>query len=107
MKLLLDECLPRKLKTSFGQHHCATVPEARLSGKKNGEPLTLAEAQGYEVFITVDRGIEYTQNLTGRKIAIVVLRARSNRRFDLLPLMEACLEQIELLEPGQIVRVGD
>jgi hypothetical protein len=43
MKVLLDECIPRKLKRSVAGHECVTVPEAALAGKENGELLSLAE----------------------------------------------------------------
>jgi hypothetical protein len=106
MKILLDECLPRKLKASFVGHECQTAPEAGLAGKKNGELLSLAEDQGFEVFLTVDKGIEYEQNLAGRHVAIMILRAKSNRLADLLPLVSACLAQMRLVSVGQIVRIG-
>ena len=63
MKLLLDECVPRKLKNHLPAIDCQTVPEASLAGKKNGELLRLAELAGFEVLLTVDQGIEYQQNL--------------------------------------------
>jgi hypothetical protein len=80
--------------------------EAGLAGKKNGELLSLAEDQGFEVFLTVDKGIEYEQNLAGRHVAIMILRAKSNRLADLLPLVSACLAQMRLVSVGQIVRIG-
>ena len=45
MKLLLDECLPRRTKYLFaeGGHECETVRDEGFSGKENGELLTLAE----------------------------------------------------------------
>ena len=46
MKILLDECIPRKFKNSLTDHDCQTVPEAGLVGKKNGALLSLAEAAG-------------------------------------------------------------
>lgn len=55
MRLLLDECIPRKLKNYLAIHKCTTVPEAGFAGKKNGELLTLAERAGFELFITVDK----------------------------------------------------
>jgi hypothetical protein len=51
MKVLLDECLPRKLKNHLLGHDCSTVPEAGWAGKKNGELLSLAEKSGIEVFL--------------------------------------------------------
>jgi hypothetical protein len=56
MKVLLDECIPRKLKSAFAEHDCMTAPEAGLAGKKNGVLLSLAESAGFDVFLTLDRG---------------------------------------------------
>ncbi|MGD1094712.1 MAG: DUF5615 family PIN-like protein [Bryobacteraceae bacterium] len=106
MKVLLDECIPRKLKNSLPDHECRTVPEAGLAGKKNGVLLSLAESRGFEVFLTMDKGLEYEQNLTGRKIAVLILRAQSNRLVDLLPLLPACINIMRSIGPGQVTRVG-
>src|ERR1017187_3585056 len=107
MKILLDECLPRKLKGHFASHDCQTVPEALLAGKKNGELLAIAERQGFEIFLTMDKGLEYEQNLTGRQIAVIILRAKSNRLVDIVPLVEGCLRQLRSIEPRQIARIEE
>jgi len=73
---MLDECLPRNFKRYFAEPECVTVPELGLAGKKNGELLSLAEADGFEVFITLDRGIAYQQNLSGRNIGVMLIRAK-------------------------------
>jgi predicted nuclease of predicted toxin-antitoxin system len=106
MKILLDECLPRKLKGSSASHECQTVPDALLAGTKNGELLAIAEQQGFEVFLTRDKGIEYEQNLARHRIAIIILRAKSNRLVDLISLVDACLRQMRSIGAGQIARVG-
>jgi uncharacterized protein DUF5615 len=106
MKILFDECILRKFKNSFAGHESLTVPEAGFAGKKNGELLLLAERQGFEIFLTMDKGVEYEQNLTGRSIAIMILRAKSNRLADLLPLAEACELQMRLIRAGQTLRIG-
>src|SRR5713101_4025592 len=79
MKLLIDECLPRKVKFLFaeGGHECETAGEAGFSSKENGELLALAE-KSFDVLVTIDKNIRYQQNITGRKIAIVIIRAASN-----------------------------
>ena len=51
MKVLLDECIPRKFKNCLPGHECQTVPIAGFAGKKNGELLRLAEAEGFDVFL--------------------------------------------------------
>ena len=78
---------------------------AGLAGLKNGELLSAAETTKFDVFLTVDQGIEYQQNLIGRKVAIIIFRAKSNRLKDLLPLAPACLVRVESIQPGQIVRI--
>jgi predicted nuclease of predicted toxin-antitoxin system len=106
MKLLLDECIPRKLKYSFSGHDCHTVPDAGLAGKKNGELLELAEKSGFEAFLTLDWGIAYQQNLQGRNITVVLIRAKSNRLADLLPQIPQVLSVLTSLTPGQLVKIG-
>lgn len=74
MLVLFDNGTPRTLTRYLIDRH--TVTEARARGweeKENGDLLTLAEAEGFEVLVTTDKNIAYQQNLTGRKIAIVVL----------------------------------
>jgi predicted nuclease of predicted toxin-antitoxin system len=68
MKLLLDECLPRRAKFLFAEagHGCETVRDAGFSGKENGELIGLAEKK-FEVLITIDKNIRHQQNITGRK----------------------------------------
>ena len=79
MKLLLDECVPRKLKSSLPGHECQTAREAGLARLSNGTLLDAAERLGFRALITLDRGFPYQQNLRGRQIVIVILRARSSR----------------------------
>jgi len=107
MKILIDECLPAGLKraiTDMG-HEGETVRHAGFGSKKNGELLSLAEGR-WDVLLTSDRRIKYQQNMTGRKISIAVLFAKSNRMEDLLPLMPACAEVLLSIQPGQVVEVG-
>jgi hypothetical protein len=107
MKILIDECIPRRFKRNFPGHDCWTAPEIGCAGKRNGELLRDADKHGFELFITVDRGIEYQSNLAGFRIAVIVLCAPSNRLQDLLPLLPQCLAQIRGIQPGRIVRIGD
>lgn len=102
MKILIDECVPRKLKPFLVGYTCRTVSEAGFSGKKNGMLLKLAEANGYEALITIDRGMETQQNLLGRKISVVILKGRSGRLQDLVPLISECLRALSDIQPGQV-----
>jgi hypothetical protein len=73
MRVLFDNGTPRGLASALPDH---TVEEARARGwdaLRNGELLDAAEAAGFEIFVTTDRNLRYQQNLTGRRIAVVVL----------------------------------
>ena len=107
MRVLLDECIPRKLKQAFPEHDCQTVPEAGLAGKQNGVLLGLAESLGFDLFLTMDKGVPYQQNLSSRILAIVVIRAKSNRLADLLPHVEGCRGIMRTIQPGQVRRIGE
>ena len=102
MKVLLDECVPRKLCKHLTGHECVTVSDAGLAGTKNGELLSAAERSGFDLFLTVDQGVAYQQNLTQRTIAILLLQPEINRLADLLPLVPECLAQMQDIAPRRI-----
>jgi predicted nuclease of predicted toxin-antitoxin system len=106
MRLLIDECLPRRAKFLFAQagHDCETVREAGFSGKENGELLTLAESK-FDVLITIDKNIRYQQNIAGRKIAILIIRADSSDLEDVRPHVPEALAALRTIKPGQFVDV--
>jgi len=106
VKLLLDECLPRKLKQDLPGHDASTVPENGWAGIKNGALLRLVEPAGFDVFITIDGNLQYQQNLRATTLAFVVLAAPDNTIETLRPLMPAVLAGLPTITAGQIVRVS-
>jgi predicted nuclease of predicted toxin-antitoxin system len=105
MRLLLDECVPRPLKRDFVGHEVSHVRDLDWSGKRNGEILDLMVKAGFQVFITVDRNLEFQQNIQARGLGVVVMIARTNRRKDLEPLVPKALALLPSLHSGQLVRV--
>ncbi len=105
MKLLIDECLPRVLKRLLGEHQCRTVQEMGWSGKKNAALLSLAEME-FDVLVTIDQRMEHEQDLANRRIAVLVLGARSNQIEDLAPIIPAALAALRGIQPGRVVRVA-
>jgi len=102
MRILLDECLPKKLKKDFLNHEVKTVPEMGWAGRKNGELLPLAENH-FDIFITSDQNLQYQQNLKGRFITIFVLKSPNSRYETLKLLIPNVLEKINReLEKGVI-----
>jgi len=107
LKVLLDECAPKKLKTfliSCG-HQCRTAQKMGWSGVQNGELLTCA-APLFDVLVTIDQNIQYQQKMTGRTIALVILRGRSNRLVDISPSFPECAQILQSIEPGQVIEIG-
>jgi hypothetical protein len=87
MRVLLDESLPRQLKQHFSADvEVLTVQERGWSGIKNSELLRLAAGE-FDVFLTMDRGVQFQQNLQSLAIGIPIIRALSNRFEDLQPLI--------------------
>jgi predicted nuclease of predicted toxin-antitoxin system len=105
MRLLIDECLPRKIKFLFSDHDCTTVREAGFGSKENGELLALAEGT-FDVLVTIDKNIRYQQNMAGRGISILIIRTKTNDLSDIEPQIPAALAALATIQPGQIVEVG-
>jgi hypothetical protein len=82
------------------------VPEAGWAGVKNGELLALAENPAFQVSPTIDRGMEYQENLAARSISFVFISSPSNRLAGFLPQVPAILRVLVSLEPGQLVKLG-
>ncbi|PYR73785.1 MAG: hypothetical protein DMF87_24735 [Acidobacteria bacterium] len=73
MRVLLDNGMPRGVATALSGHVVEEVRGRGWDTLRNGELLDAAETAGFEVFVTTDQNIRYQQNLTGRKLAVVVL----------------------------------
>ena len=102
MKLLLDECTPKRLRFDFSGHEVHTVQEAGLKGLKNGALLQIASSR-FDVLITVDQNIPFQQHLPNLQIAIVILVARSNRYSELRMLIPKVQEALASIKPGDVV----
>jgi predicted nuclease of predicted toxin-antitoxin system len=105
MKILLDECIDRKLAREFPDYEVKTVPQMGWAGIKNGQLLALAEAE-FDIFITVDRNLSFQQNLPQFDIAVIVLQAQSNRLADLQPLAPEVLAVLTTVVKGQATVVS-
>ena len=73
--------------------------------RSNGRLLALAEKQ-FDVFVTVDRNLSFQQHLPKFKIAVLVVRARSNRLEELTPLVPSMLAALPQCKPGRVTTVG-
>jgi hypothetical protein len=99
LRIFLDECVDRRLARELDGHDVRTARDMGWTTIANGELLALAAAQ-FDVFVTVDRNLSFQQNLVAFSIAVVVLRARTNRLADLRPLVPRLLETIVVAPAG-------
>ena len=104
MRLLLDECVDRRLARDIVGHEVSTVGDLGWAGVKNGALLARAAGQ-FDVFVTVDRNLAFQQRIEGLPFAVVVFHARSNRLFDLQPLVHTLLRVLPTLQPGEVTRI--
>jgi len=90
VKVFLDECIDWRLARDVVGHEVKTARQMGWTTLKNGELLALVAAE-FDVFVTVDRNLSFQQNLASLPIAVIVLRAKSNRLSDLRPLVTKLL----------------
>ena len=105
MKILLDHNLDRRLKNYLTEYEAATTQEQNWADVLNGELLTLAEENAFDVLLTADTNIKSQQNLSNRRISILVLRAFNNRLVTHAEMIEDIHEALSKIQSGEIVEV--
>src|SRR5687768_383824 len=105
MKLLLDECVPARLRHHIPGHDVSTVPREGWAGIKNGPLLSLAAAAGFEALVTIDAGMQHQQNPATLPLAVIILHAPSNSINDLLPLAPNLVNALQSLVPKAFTQV--
>ncbi len=105
MRILLDENLPVDLAAELVGHDIATITGLGWEGIKNSELLRHAQGR-FEVLLTMDRNLEFQQNIAGFDVSILLVLAHSNRMVHLRPLVPAILTALETVRPGELRRVG-
>lgn len=106
MRVLLDENVDRRLRTFFEEtHEVVTVVEQGWGGVTNGELLSRAE-KAFDVLVTMDQNLRCQQNLEGRFLGVVVVKAKSNRPSDIRPAMGQVNEALSDIAPGEVGEVA-
>ena len=105
MRILLDENLDWRLRRDLPGHSVESVPLIGWAGLKNSVLLTEAEKR-FDVLVTMDSDMVHQLNLARFRIAVVALKARSNRLADTRPLMPKVLAVLPSVQPGTLTIVG-
>jgi len=100
-RVLLDENLPQGLRLLLSEHDVTTTAYEGWAGMSNGDLLAAVERAGIEVLVTADQGLNYQQNLKGRKLAIVVLS--TNLKSLVIANASAISAMIEMAPPGMFM----
>ncbi len=105
MRLLLDENLPKRLKTDFLDHEIYTVREKNWNGIKNGQLLQLMMENGFHALLTFDKNLQHQQNFQKYTITVFVFSAFNNTYAELTKLSPKIYEYLnkETLPIGPIV----
>lgn len=104
MRVLLDECLPRRLLRDLSRYSATTVPRQGWAGKKDIELIRLAEDE-FDVFITIDSNLIFQQNLKQSGLCLVILCAVNSRYETLQPLIPQLQAAIEIAKPGDVIQI--
>ncbi len=103
MRVLFDQGTPVPLRKYLPAHQVTTTFELGWNNLKNGELLQKSEESGFSVLVTTDQNLRYQQNLTGRKIAMVVLTTTSWPRIE--RAVERVTKAVDSAVPGSYVEV--
>lgn len=103
-RVLLDECVPGKLKRELPGFDVRTVREHGWASKLDREMLRAAERE-FDVLVTVDRNLIHQQKLAGLRLAIIILISYSNNIRALRPLVPELLEVLESIQEGEVIHV--
>ncbi|HIP46565.1 MAG TPA: hypothetical protein EYG95_03290 [Campylobacterales bacterium] len=106
MKIIIDECLPKRVTHFFESGEAYTVPQVGLSGYRDTELLNELEAKRIDVFVTIDGNIEYQQQFKDRVFGTVIIRAVSNRFSDLSHLKDKVVIAVNEVTSGEIKHIS-
>jgi hypothetical protein len=104
MRVLLDECVNPRVRAAFPGHQVKTVLEMGWCGITNGKLLALTQNL-FDVFVTLDRNLEYQQNLQLLRFGLVVVGIPDNKIASYRPIFPDLLRAAEVVQPGQVIRI--
>lgn len=105
MRIFLDECIDWRLSRDIVGHEVRTARQMGWTAIKNGELLALV-ADAFDVFLTVDRNLAFQQNVAAVPVAVIVLRAKSNRLADLRLLIPDLVRTLGSASAGRVMTIG-
>jgi predicted nuclease of predicted toxin-antitoxin system len=105
MKVLIDHCMDWRLKRFFPGHTVQAAADLGWDILRNGLLLDQAQAAGFDILLTVDKGFRHQQNLAGRPISVVLMRVGDTRLPALVALVPEVVALLPTVQPGQLYEV--
>jgi hypothetical protein len=103
MRILFDQGTPVPIARYLAEHTVGISADLGWDRLRNGDLLAIAEESGYELLLTTDKNLRYQQNLTERKIAIVVIGHAQWPTLE--PHVERIVEAVNAAIPGSYAEV--
>ena len=101
MKILLDECVTKHLKPHLAGHEVFTVREMQWSGIKNGKLMALCAEHAFDILLTIDKNLQFQQNLEKYPLSIVIFNSFTSKVEDLITFLPALFSQMEYLQKSK------
>jgi hypothetical protein len=102
MKILLDECVPQRFRLLFPPpFEVFTVAFMGFSGLKNGKLLAATESAGFDLLLSIDKNMDYQQNITRFNLILVILDVPKNTLSHVSPMLPQFLQQADSFEKGK------
>ena len=101
MKILLDECVTKRLKNHLTEFNIFTIRELNLSGIKNGKLMTYCVENNFDLLLTIDKNLMYQQNLDKYPVTIAVLNCFTSKNEELITFLPSFKLQVDKLQKHQ------
>ncbi len=98
MKILLDECVTKRLKKHLEEFEVFTVRELALSGIKNGKLLTYCVENKFDILLTIDKNLLHQQNFDKYPVTIAVFNSLTSKIEELITFRPSFKLQVDLLQ---------
>ena len=102
MKILLDECVTKRLKPYLTEFEIFTVSEMKWNGVKNGKLMTLCIENKFDLLLTIDKNLIFQQNSDKYGLTIAVLNSSSSKIEELVLFIPSFKTQVDKLEKHKV-----
>lgn len=103
--MTIDECVDPRVKTLLWDHYPATVHDEGWSALEDG-PLLAAAQESFDVLVTIDRNLEFQQNLTKFRIGVIVVRVPKNQLHYYRMIQVQLVLAVSQVRRGELLHVG-